>query len=432
MTAMNGSFSRRPRNSARRGSALYITVVGVTLIVSAIGLSAVTVARLRLRATTQQHNLLEARRVASSAVENALVVLNSNPNWRTDYLNNVEYPSTPVPLGDNTFTWKLVDDDAVLDDDESDVVRVYGIGRVGQQVWTESVQVQPAGSALTCLEASFHSYGQITLSDGVTWTSDQIVSTNGSIYADGSGVINGDGEAVGTIESGSVSGTATEGISPRQVPGSSVFEYYLANGTPIDINDLPGTSPRMMEKVVLSPGNNPYGDGTTNPEGVYVIDCQNQTIRIKLVRIEGTLVLLNPGFGSDLDNDQHWAPKVANFPVLLVDGDIIFNWHGEHELRESIAGVNYNPSHTPYQGQSDTDQTDNYPGRIAGLIYVSGKLTMTHECVLQGVVVVDTVDPQDNMTLTYDSTFLDNPPPGFRSGDTMEVLRGSWCRGPAN
>ena len=101
----------------------------------------------------------------------------------------------------------------------------------------------------------------------------------------------------------------------------------------------------------------------------------------------------------------------------------------EHDLRESMAGVNYNPIGTPYQSSEDTDIVDNYPPQIKGLTYISGNLTITHQCILKGSVVVGgTVNINAAMTLTYDSAHLDYPPPGFAAGSTMEIAPGSWVR----
>jgi len=419
------------RQGDRHGS-LYLSVLGVAMIVSAIGMSALTVARINLRSTSWRQDRREARILADSALELGAGIVMQDTAWRSSFQNGQENPSTPMPLGNGAIAWKLEDGDGNLDNDSADPVRLYGIGRVGQSVYTKSVLLEPTDAGLSCLEASFHTTGQIYLDD-VTWTTDQFASTNYSgddaIGINNAGILVGNGEAVGTINSSAVTGTRTEGITPRIMPDSTgVFEYYKNNGTWIDISDVPGGTPRLIEGVVLSPGNNPYGSRITNPQGIYVIDCKNQNLRVKLVRLVGTLVLLNTGSGSDLDNDQHWEPAVRNFPVLMVDGNMIFNWHAEHPLRESLLGVNYNPAHTPYEGQSDADQSDEYPALIKGLIYVSGNLTVQHQCIVEGVVVTGSVTPNAAMTLTYDSVFLDNPPPGFGSGNTMTISAGSWRR----
>ncbi len=414
------STTRRGRQPDRRGS-LYVPVLGVAMIVASIGMSAMVVARLNLRSVSGRQDRREARLLADAAVELGVTMLGNESDWRTTRAHDVPYPSAgALAIGGGTLNWKLIDGDGDLADDDRDSVRLVGAGKVGQAVYTKSVILEPSGIGLTCLEVALHSGGDNNIYSG--FNCDQIISANDDVNAWGP-TANTDVEVVDQFN-GSISGTLTTGITPRQMPGDSVFAYYLSNGTWIDYSDIPGGT---MQKVVLSPGNNPFG--ATNPQGIYVIDCQNHWIRIKLVRLVGTLVILNPSSGSDLDNDQHWEPAVPNFPVLMVDGDIDFNWHGEHALRESFSGVNYNPPHTPYQDQSDADQTDEYPGLIKGLVYVTGNLNIYHECVHEGVLVAGgNTSTSGAVTLTYDGTFLTHPPPGFGSGSVMAISRRSWRR----
>gem|GEM_PF-595789 len=411
-------FQRRCFQPDRRGS-LYVSVLGVAMIVSMIGMSTMVVARLNLRSVSWRQDRSEARLLADSAVELGAAIVLQDSNWRNDFLNGQEYPSPPMTIGNGTIAWKLVDEnDSNLADDDSDVTRLYGIGRVGQAVYTKSVRMEPLG-ALDSLTSALHANDKLWINN----SSSVITATGGPVSTNNTaknwGTINGDLECDGLSPSGTVNGTTTIPLDPdKTMPGPNVFDYYLTHGTLIDINDIPlSTGRRLIEKIVLSPGNNPYGSGITNPEGIYVIDCKNQDIRIKLVRLVGTLVLLNPGSGSDVDNDQHWEPAAPNFPVLMVQGDMTFNWHGEHTLRESMAGVNYNPPHTPYQDQSDADQSDEYPGLIKGLVYVAGNLTVNHGCVMEGVTVIGGYLSMSGVTmdLTYDPVFLYNPPPGFRT-----------------
>jgi hypothetical protein len=400
------------------------------MIVSLIGLSSMVVSRLNLRSVSGRQDRREARILADSAIELGTGVVTQDTGWRSNLVNGTLYPSTSLTLGNGTISWKLVDTDGNLADDDSDAVRLYGIGRVGQSIYTKSVLLEPAGAGAACLEVALHSGGRINLYN--SFDCNQTISSNDEVRATGP-TANTDAEAVNQIV-GSFSGTQTTGITPRKIPGASVFDYYVNNGTPIKIENLPSSGGRrMLEKVVLSPGDNPYGAGATNPEGIYVIDCKNQNLRIKLVRLVGTLVLLNPGSGTDLDDDQHWEPAVRNFPVLMVNGRITFNWHGEHPLRESLSAVNYNPPGTPYLGQSDSDQADEYPALIKGLIYVAGDLTVDHQCILEGVTVVGGITTTNApINLTYDPIHLASPPPGFRSGPEMAISHGSWRREASN
>jgi len=425
---MNMDISRKMRmgpRPSRRGS-VYVAVLGVAMILGIIGLASMQIARIELRAGVASDEMARAALTAQSAVEFALGRVETDPNWRTTYTHGVEEPANSWISLDATGDFKFVflDSDGDLADDPNDGVTVRGIGRAGGATSVATVQLEPAGSGLTSLKVALHAAGNVDFNGG-TFNNDQILSSNNNVHKY-SGVVNSDVEAVNNI-TGSINGFTTTGVAPRDMPDvSTVFDYYLANGTWIDLNDIPGAK---IEKDLLSAANNPYGPGTTNPQGIYVIDCLGNDITIVDARLEATLVLLNAGSGSKIDNDIHWEPAIANFPTLMVQGDLEMQWHGEHQLSESKAGVNFNPPGTPYQGVTDTDTSDNYQGVIKGLIYVTGNLTITHQCVLEGTVVVGGMtDIQKDVSLTYRATFFNNPPPGFRAGSAMSLVPGTWKR----
>jgi len=423
---MNYFHSTR-QNSTRRGS-IYLAVMGVAMIVSLIGMATMSIARLQLRSSQNLQNLEEAKAISQSGIEFGMGNMEHLSDWRTDRTHGIEM-SPPLNLGNGTMTYALVDLDEDLADDPTDRVRIRGIGRVGEAVYVTSVLLEPSGVGLTSLETSMHSGGDLERSGASTITTNQMVSSNGDIdNAGGSGVINGDAWAAGNI-SGSVSGNQAKFQNPpKEMPDpATVFEYYVANGTRIPLGSIPS---QTIHGVVISPGNNPYGS-TVNPLGIYVIDCQDSDLVIREVRIQGTLVLLNAGSGTVIDEDIHWEPAAANFPALLVEGDLEMKWHAEDALQESLAGVNFNPANSPYQGIADSDMADEYSGVIRGLIYVSGDLEITYECRLEGVVVVGgDIEVVENLTLIYNQSLMNSPPPGFSAGPVMRIVPGTWTRIP--
>ncbi len=328
-----------------RGST-YLAVMGVTLVVSMIGMAVMVMARMELRRGLANQELAYAHCLAQNAVEFGLANLADDPAWRTTFTHDVE--SLPLDFdfaagANGEMTFKLVDEkDSDLADDDSDAVRLYGIGRFGQADYRMSVLLEPIGEGLSCLEASLHSGGQIWMYNGVTINTDQFVSTNNQIWTNGSGIISGDAEAVSTIAAGSVTGNATTGVSSRRLPDTAAaFEYYLTNGTWIDFGDLPGGA---IENVVLSPASNPYGSGRTDPQGIYVIDCQGFDLVVQDSRIVSTLVVLNPGPGTRLERAINWEPAVRNFPALMVAGNLMLKFNGVGTLNE---GINFNPRVRP-------------------------------------------------------------------------------------
>ena len=405
--------------------------MGVTMIVAMIGLSGMLAARVHLKEAINSTSKEEAQQLAFSAIEYGMTKINGNPSWRTFFTHDTEI--TPIPLGNGTVSFKLVDADGDLADDTTDSVRLVGIGRVGNITYKESVLLMPTGNGLTCLEPAFHCNGSISLGFTVDLVTNQIISSNTSVAANSwQAKINGDVESTFTI-SGDITGTTTEGITPRAMPGSDAFEYYKLVGTWIDIDTLPldGSSNPIIENGILSSTVNPYGS-STNLEGIYVIDCEGQTLTIKNSRVQGTIVILNPGTGTAIRGSVHWKTKVDNYPALLVEGNIQIRTTTA-VLSESSLSTNFNPALFPYEGISDSDMMDDYPSEIIGLIYVSGDLNIPADSLdskFIGCVVSTTCQPNSDFEVDYYNTYFDYPPPGFATGPDMTIIPGTRRREP--
>ena len=423
---MNYQSRKTCRKSISRKGSVYLAVMGVAMIISIIALSSMTIARLQLKGRQNMQDLEQAQILAHSGVEFGMGNLDFVSDWRSTYTNDVECVSE-ITVGDGTMTYKLVDEDGDLNDNATDSVRMIGVGRVGDAVYAASVLLEPGGDGLSSLESAIHSDDSLTVGSNTTLTVDEEASSNTDVSAFASGAsIDGDAWAAGIV-TGTVTGSSQSSMSPdREMPDSTtVFDYYITQGTTINYSDLPSGE---IDKQLISPNSNPFGS-ETNSLGIYVIDCDGNTIVIKDSRILGTIVLLDVGANSQIDKDIHWEPVVSTYPALLVDGDLEMKWHGDHTLDESKAGVNFNPTGSPYLSVEDSDTDDEYPGVIRGLIYIAGKLDITHECVLEGVVIVEDVcNVNDNTSISYDSSILSQPPPGFTSGTEMQIVPGTWQR----
>lgn len=130
------------RVSRQRRGAMYVVVLMSALIVTVIGLSGVTVARLQLREAKQAHSVYAARFYAQSAVETGMQFIAADAAWRTTYTHDLWLADRPID--DGLFTWKIVDDENLdLETDPSAHVRIYGMGMLNGAVRVYSVQVQP-------------------------------------------------------------------------------------------------------------------------------------------------------------------------------------------------------------------------------------------------------------------------------------------------
>lgn len=193
-----------------------------------------------------------------------------------------------------------------------------------------------------------------------------------------------------------------------------------------------------LHRTVLSPASNPYGTGTTNAQGIYVIDCGGSPISIKDCRIFGTLVLLNYDDTQSLvHGSMNWEPSVAstdlavtNLPILMADGALQFSTSSD-DLDEGLLNVNLNPTGTPHEGAADSDKLDTIPALLNGLIFVNGNLGVTSSLRLHGAMVIDGVATFTNadVNATYDPLYYwYNAPPGFEAEPAVDLVPGSFQR----
>jgi hypothetical protein len=196
---------------------------------------------------------------------------------------------------------------------------------------------------------------------------------------------------------------------------------------------------RGIHRTLLGPHHNPFGTGQTNPEGIYVIDCEGDwVLSIQRARISGTLVVLNPKAGTYVWSVVHWAPAVSNYPTLLSNGPVNF-WLGnesERQLDEGHDNVNYNPINFPYRALSDADKQDVYPALMRGIVYTKDTIGLKYHPTLEGTLIAvsdilsESTDllGQTQLSVTYLDHFYRDAPPGFRGPPVMRVLPASIRR----
>lgn len=195
-----------------------------------------------------------------------------------------------------------------------------------------------------------------------------------------------------------------------------------------DVSLAISTTGKQIGEFLLSPTVNPF-NGVLNAEGVYRIDCGGNTLEITDARIVGTLLLENPGPKTKIAGSVCWSSAAVDTPALLVNGDLHVEL-GSATLREAKAGLNLNPSGTPFRypdGESDNDLTDSYPSEIHGLIYVSGDLRFTGNNTINGPILAGgAVEIGETLTITIDPALAKSPPPGFNLGSiTPFVVHGA-------
>jgi Tfp pilus assembly protein PilX len=213
---------------------------------------------------------------------------------------------------------------------------------------------------------------------------------------------------------------------------NSSAEYHMDAVTLYDCTYPADTY--VCDRALLSPAVNPFGSGQTNSKGIYVLDGGGQKIIIANSRIAGTLVLKNFNGASSIQGSVSWEPALPNYPALLTDAAIPIGLSSA-ALSEATMNANFNPTGSPYPyvgGLQDTDTTDAYPSLIKGIIYSTQNVQIQGQTSVEGTVVANqNVTVQGTaVNLKYNSTWLNNPPPGFDLGTTkkMQITAGSWKR----
>lgn len=182
---------------------------------------------------------------------------------------------------------------------------------------------------------------------------------------------------------------------------------------------------RLIYQKVLSPNvNQLYSGAPTNSQGIYWINCNGNQLVIKRSRINGTLLVLNPGANSYIGGSVHWSPVASGYPALLVDADTAANADftiaaTNRSLSEAENGVNYHYSGAPGSEFNPADSTgvltDTYPSEIQGLVVVEDDLTFQNNALVRGAVIAgDAVTATSGaLEVVYRPDALFSPPPGF-------------------
>ncbi|HET6249154.1 MAG TPA: hypothetical protein VFE47_15780 [Tepidisphaeraceae bacterium] len=393
-------------------------------------------ARINGRVIADANDSSKAEALAESAIEYALQTIANDPNWRADYPNAL--PIGPLNLGDGAISFTIVDDiDGNLTNNTYDSIRIYGTGTVRNARKIYSVRCTTK-TPLDCLQTA------VSIGGPVSFTGTTLSGAASALFASNTGIsansVTFSGGLVLSAPANTVTINAPAGSTPaivtgtRQLPDPAhAFDYYLANATAISISALPiSNGNSMLQLAVLSPASNPFGQAV-NPQGIYVIDCQGQTLQIANMRIVGTLIVLNPGPGSGVFQSNYIAPAVANFPSLLVRGDFTLAASISNLVDNAATGnaqtpaVNYNPPGTPYLGTSDTTCTTAYPSRIDGILYISGNVAATNSPSINGVLIANGSFTQTggSLTLSPGTSVTANPPPGFTS-QVVVPMGGTW------
>lgn len=414
----------------KRGSA-YIFILGITLIVTVLGMGALTFSRISGKTTGEGNDWEAAGALAFSATEHAMSYMNvvvaaAPATWRSSYVSRQTVVTQA--MGRGTFSWALKDEvDGNLAADYLRAFRIYGIGKVGAVTRVYSVQVLPGGSPLDVLRTALHSSSTVTLTGNAQAVNGPI-SSNGTVSL--SGNVNGSIEALTTTGTAQGTQTITTNAPAKTMPSSTIFNDLTALATTINYSSIAANN---IQKCLISSTSNPYG--TPNANGIYYIAMPgNKNLNITNCRIAGTLLI----YASQKDNISiqgpvEWEPASGGYPILIISGTGVQvtiagnpTW-----LSESAAGVNFDPPGTPYQGATDSDTADDYPPQYRGIVHIIGDssslVQLNANSYFVGTVIATCpVKTTAQCTLVQNPTIYANPPLGYATGNAIVQVPGTW------
>ena len=317
-----------------------------------------------------------------------------------------------IAVGDAIYSVTGIDTvDGVLSDNDDDPVELTCTATVDGV--TRTVQINAQQQPCEILRYAVAGGGVVKISNDVCVTGN--VTSNDEIDKSGADTwIVGNAEAVGAIEeTDNITGTISPGSAAKEFPDqTSIFTYYQAAATLIPYQST-------MERILLSPTNNPYGE--TNPDGLYSMNCDDQKVVIRQCRIVGTLILIDPKDDSSIDDSINWQPARADYPALIVQGTK-FTIKTDQDLDEDHIEQDLNmPGETGY---GDDEQV--FPNEINGLVYATGELILDKDIVIKGTVIAaGDIELKDCSSCVYDAGVYNNTPVMFHKTYLVPVP-GSW------
>lgn len=419
----------------RRGS-IYIAVLGVSVMVTVIGIGALNHVRVERRIAVAATQLQQARLNARAGVDLMLDTMrSSSDSWRNKFLaldaETVD-PGLDITLPAGRVNITLTDPvDGVLDNNPYDPALIRATGIVGDARQIYQTRVVPTGLPMAFLQHALSVEGGLQIDSGDTL---QVVGasalTNNVIRVNGQ--ISGNALGRSFTGSGVITGSFTTLSSSITLPDVTPLNLYSTIGTAVT-----GVGATISNRVI-APGVNPWSGGT-NAAGVYVITT-NSDLMISDIRLEGTLIIRAPGRRVTIDDVVFMRPARADYPVLIVDGDLELSYDSDvfgqsmRLLSELASLYNFNPPAAPYNGSSDIDVLDAYPSRIEGLIHVRGKLTVSSPGLLRGALIVESASLSEAATfdssfrIEHNSALVTNPPMGYTRRVDMAIEPSSWTQ----
>jgi hypothetical protein len=401
-----------------------VVVLGCSVAVAIIGLAAAAAVRSQRVSALAVSDAAQATLCAESGVELAAQAVAADPRWRSGRAAGAATAAYRLPLGEAavTFTDRV---DGLLDGNPYDPIVVSSEGVYGRARRVVEATLVARGTAFAALSSAVHATGDLTLASGGSLTVTGAPATTWGVLTTG-GPLSGDAHCAAAAKPVNVTGVLTEGAGMSDAPATDAIGIYRALAKPIR------PSGNTIERAVLSAASNPWGD--PSPSGVYIWESSGN-VRVRNMRIEGTLIIVARGRKVDLEDQILMGPGNPAYATLIVDGGLRIAINSAATLSESALGTNFNPAGTPFKSSTDSDTADEYPCEVRGLVHALEGIAIENAPVVRGVVLAGleakpaaiTVQ-SGSATVVHDPALVASPPLGYARSVVMTPRAGSWVQ----
>lgn len=420
-------FSRERPKCSRRGY-VYVAVLMTTLLVASLVAATLTVSTSRFVQAIDTQDHRQAIGLAHDELHRQLALSATSADWRDDQTNGTftswhggatTGPEEWMAEGRGEVRYQCSDSDGDLHDDPSDPVELMFHSKVGNAEAAIAATADSVVRPLSCLGNTVSSANDLRIENQSRFVSTSTVAAGHDVVVDSDARIAAPTVHYVNALTGTVAGDVAE--ENVELPTVDLVAMYTDGAVAIEASSLTSfNSQKRLEQHILTSTYSPFGAAGS----VYKITLNNQVLAIEDCRIEATLVV--EGATKVIIRESNLVLGDPTTGVsLITDAPIeIVQWQGE--LVEASVGFNYNPSHAPYDGTTDSANNDVYRSELRGLFYTNDTFTVisrTDESPvnLLGCVVCHDFIVQTHTTISSMPELMSLPPEGFVKLDHLQL-----------
>ncbi len=425
------SFRSSRRRRSYRAGYLYIAVVFTTLILVTIVATAINVSTLRTKTEVSPWMRSAVLRAAESEIHRIAVTMRDNASWRWSNQNNVfstwRASGNTSVFGEVLVRHRYLDVDGDLTDSLEDAVELQVHAKNMDAETAISVNLVSDPQPYEFLQNSTTTLGDLEVNSQAMITCGSAVHVGDDFQGSNSGVLATRLlKVVGSV-SAPVRGDVESGDNVSLV---NLVPRFVLAGEVMDTNMIPMVGGKLrIEDELISPANNPFG--AVSPDGIYVINAGGAPVRISNCRIVATLVIQQAA-SVQVRKGIVWECPVEGGALLVTTAPVEL-MNIDATLDESLHGVNFNPSTTPYRdNQSNATTLDLYPQTLRGWIHTTDDFVVNQPAdkplnVLGGIYA-DKMTVTGRLRIQSYRELRTNPSSLLRWMVPMQFDRGTWRR----